>query len=289
MSGSGNQYDYGFRIYNPRLGRFLSVDPLTKSFPMLTPYQFASNRPIDGIDLDGLEWKKIETYNPQTGVTNIHFQVKLTVVNDSKVFKDIENLKLEIQGQFSNAFEGRVSKDGKTTYSSSIDVSIVNDISSNGFEVILDDYQKGPLKGSSPGPNTQVNAFGIAAGEWEKDPLNAIPRPAKYIAQDIVHELLHTGNVTHPDSPDNTAEDVDLEPGVFETVDGRRRLTSYKLGANASLREVVQNIMLYNFKVVNGKQVKEYEPDKFKRGKASPDQAKIVSEQIDADLKSKEN
>ena len=26
-------YDYGFRIYNPGLGRFLSVDPLTKSYP----------------------------------------------------------------------------------------------------------------------------------------------------------------------------------------------------------------------------------------------------------------
>ena len=36
--------------------RFLSTDPLTKSFPMLTPYQYASNRPIDGIDLDGLEY-----------------------------------------------------------------------------------------------------------------------------------------------------------------------------------------------------------------------------------------
>ena len=48
--------DYGFRIYNGRLGRFLSVDPLTKSFPMLTPYQFASNSPISGIDLDGLEY-----------------------------------------------------------------------------------------------------------------------------------------------------------------------------------------------------------------------------------------
>lgn len=52
-------YDYGFRIYNPSIGRFLSVDPLTKSYPMLTPYQFASNRPIDGVDLDGLEY---ETY-----------------------------------------------------------------------------------------------------------------------------------------------------------------------------------------------------------------------------------
>ncbi len=39
--GQGNEYDYGFRIYNPRIGRFLSVDPLTKKYPELTPYQFA--------------------------------------------------------------------------------------------------------------------------------------------------------------------------------------------------------------------------------------------------------
>jgi hypothetical protein len=48
-------YDYGFRIYNPAIGRFLSVDPLTKSYPWYTPYQFAGNKPIWAIDLDGLE------------------------------------------------------------------------------------------------------------------------------------------------------------------------------------------------------------------------------------------
>ena len=47
--------DYGFRLYSPAEVRFLSVDPLTKGYPMLTPYQFASNTPIWGIDLDGLE------------------------------------------------------------------------------------------------------------------------------------------------------------------------------------------------------------------------------------------
>lgn len=45
------------RINDSRLGRFLSVDPITKSYPELSPYQFASNRPIDGIDQDGLEWE----------------------------------------------------------------------------------------------------------------------------------------------------------------------------------------------------------------------------------------
>jgi RHS repeat-associated protein len=52
---STTTYDYGFRIYSPGLGRFLSVDPLFKSYPELTPYQFASNNPIEAIDLDGLE------------------------------------------------------------------------------------------------------------------------------------------------------------------------------------------------------------------------------------------
>ncbi len=53
--GEGNAYDYGFRMYDPRIGRFMSVDPLAKDYPMLTPYQFASNTPIMAIDIDGLE------------------------------------------------------------------------------------------------------------------------------------------------------------------------------------------------------------------------------------------
>lgn len=51
---TGDQ-DYGMRIYDTRLGRFLSKDPLAYKYPMLTPYQFASNRPIAAIDLDGAE------------------------------------------------------------------------------------------------------------------------------------------------------------------------------------------------------------------------------------------
>jgi RHS repeat-associated protein len=52
--------DYGMRIYNPALGKFLSSDPLTREYPELTPYQFASNTPIQAIDLDGLEAVKVD-------------------------------------------------------------------------------------------------------------------------------------------------------------------------------------------------------------------------------------
>jgi hypothetical protein len=43
------------KIEPEQLLRFLSVDPLTKDYPWYTPYQFAGNKPIMAIDLDGLE------------------------------------------------------------------------------------------------------------------------------------------------------------------------------------------------------------------------------------------
>lgn len=53
--GRVTHLDYKNRILNPAIGRFLSRDPLAKSFPWYTPYQFAGNSPIANIDLDGLE------------------------------------------------------------------------------------------------------------------------------------------------------------------------------------------------------------------------------------------
>lgn len=53
--------DYGLRIYDARVAKFLSVDPLAPDYPELTPYQFASNSPIVGIDLDGGEFKYYAT------------------------------------------------------------------------------------------------------------------------------------------------------------------------------------------------------------------------------------
>lgn len=55
IKGIGNQQDYGLRIYNPRLGRFFSEDPLTPLYPWYTLYQFAGNMPIRFVDLDGSE------------------------------------------------------------------------------------------------------------------------------------------------------------------------------------------------------------------------------------------
>ena len=48
-------YDYGFRWYDAQLGRFPSVDPIIENFPYVTPYNYAENKPINSIDLWGLQ------------------------------------------------------------------------------------------------------------------------------------------------------------------------------------------------------------------------------------------
>ena len=73
VKGDGASYDYGFRIYDPRLGKFLSVDPLFKGYPWYTPYQFAGNTPIQAIDLDGLEEFKV-TKTRESGKLHIRIE-----------------------------------------------------------------------------------------------------------------------------------------------------------------------------------------------------------------------
>jgi len=51
VKGAGNQQDFSGRIYDTRLGRWFSVDPVTKS--NLSSYQYASGNPVNFIDPDG--------------------------------------------------------------------------------------------------------------------------------------------------------------------------------------------------------------------------------------------
>ena len=56
IKGSGNSINFKYRMYDPRLGRFLSLDPLAKDYPHNSPYAFSENRVIDGFELEGLEY-----------------------------------------------------------------------------------------------------------------------------------------------------------------------------------------------------------------------------------------
>ncbi len=53
VKGDGKQYTTLHRIYDPCLGRWLSIDPETKEFPDETPYNNNQNNPIVNTDPNG--------------------------------------------------------------------------------------------------------------------------------------------------------------------------------------------------------------------------------------------
>lgn len=53
LYGEGNSYDFGARLYDPRLGRWNAVDPLQKKYPGISPYSFVFNNPTIFKDADG--------------------------------------------------------------------------------------------------------------------------------------------------------------------------------------------------------------------------------------------
>jgi RHS repeat-associated protein len=106
VSDEGNQYDYGFRIYNPRLGKFLSVDPLFQSYPFYTPYQFAGNTPIWAYDLDGLEEAfATDFYDEKQGK-----YIRRITLNPDRTAADVGT----IQFKYSDGSESKIVKN--TTY-----------------------------------------------------------------------------------------------------------------------------------------------------------------------------
>lgn len=98
------QYDYGFRIYDPRLVRFKSVDPLTQSYPWNSPYSYAEGDMIRCIDLDGLEKYLVEYDQRKNGVSKI----KITAVSDLE--KNIQRMDIKAEPNVSD-FKNDISKD----------------------------------------------------------------------------------------------------------------------------------------------------------------------------------
>lgn len=54
VKGDGNQIAFEERIYDARLGKFLSIDPIAFEYPFQSTYAFAANNPITLVDVRGM-------------------------------------------------------------------------------------------------------------------------------------------------------------------------------------------------------------------------------------------
>lgn len=97
---AGGDYDFGARIYDPRIARWLSIDPTKLQNVGWTPYQFGKDCPIAYIDPDGAkEYVFITDINATTGKVKImKLPAKAVLMTDGiehKVYEDSENYHYE--------------------------------------------------------------------------------------------------------------------------------------------------------------------------------------------------
>ncbi|MCX6232913.1 MAG: RHS repeat-associated core domain-containing protein [Bacteroidetes bacterium] len=96
VKGTGNSLDFGARIYDPRIGRWLSVDPKDDEYISYSPYNFSLCNPIANNDPNG-KWveKKIVRKDKDGNIKKWwHFWVKTQskeisiIVHNAKFYND---------------------------------------------------------------------------------------------------------------------------------------------------------------------------------------------------------
>ncbi|MEZ4983520.1 MAG: RHS repeat-associated core domain-containing protein [Saprospiraceae bacterium] len=150
-------YDYGFRWYDPAIGRFTGVDPIADQFAWVSVFNYAENEPVGHIDLWGLQKAK-----PRTDAQNMVIVVqgytgtnppnnKTQARNDPGSSIDRTGL-----GKINDAFSGTSNQ--VVTFSSSHSDNTINDAigSVNDFKSANPDG-KVFLVGHSLGGDNVVN------------------------------------------------------------------------------------------------------------------------------------
>ncbi len=111
IKGAGNSYDFGARMQDPRLGRWLSIDPLAAKYPAFSPYSFVANNPINLVDPDGREIIPSDAFKNNTKVSAIFRKLSKTDIlsNITKNFmgeRPVVHLMLDVKslGASPNAY-----------------------------------------------------------------------------------------------------------------------------------------------------------------------------------------
>jgi len=279
VKGEGNSINYKARIYDPRIGKFLSIDPLTRSYPMLTPYQFASNTPIQAIDIDGLEAYKKTTTDPNTGKTLIEITIDIKVKKSSTTITDAEAISYagNIISQLGTTFSGQVDENTEVI----VKASILNLNVDDNNQVILDDFETDGAfyldfvdiveyegdasnvagKADDIG-NPTVNRFQVRVTSITDPSLN---RGSGSITRTGTHEIGHGLGLYHP---------WDIVNGVLD-VDQQGKAGNYEPSTGVSKSTIKQNIMNSD-----GNKNNNLKPPSNRARKSTPGQREKISEVV---------
>ena len=150
-----NWIEFKWRSYNPEIARFMTIDPLAEEFTYNSPYNFAENRVIDGVELEGLEWqnfrskfkktskRKIKPVPTGKGVQNQSYSV--VSLNPKKSLEELRStFKDEPQEVLSNSKatfrpidkEGNNLENANLDIGSDIEIDIIGPMNNSAVRVV---------------------------------------------------------------------------------------------------------------------------------------------------------
>jgi|GEM_PF-2196532 len=152
VKGGGNSLDFGARIYDPRLARWLGIDPLVSKYPSLSPFSAFRNNPILFVDPDGKEW--VNAHDAEVAQINeallknpnskkLQRYLEKAIENQMKVNEVIKNLKKNDEALY-NYIENLTVIDIKTNEKINVKVMVEIDYQSgkDGTEEASTKYKK---------------------------------------------------------------------------------------------------------------------------------------------------
>ena len=155
VKGEGNSYTTEFRQYDPRIGRWLSIDPYSSLFPFESPYAGFANNPIYWKDPSGLAPtngepdKVVEHDGSYSSATQQHIEAGLPNKNIEDGTVIVHTFKEAAEGNIKSLryeYDGETGKwNGKEVYSKGDGMYDAIDNGSHTGDVskTFDTYQKG--------------------------------------------------------------------------------------------------------------------------------------------------
>ena len=86
-----NMYDYGFRNYDPAIGRWMNIDPLAEKYYSTSMYTYVDDNPISSFDPNGL--LIINIYKTARSATKGNMEAAESALNSIDKSTDKENWK----------------------------------------------------------------------------------------------------------------------------------------------------------------------------------------------------
>ena len=215
QKGGLDWYDYGARMYDATLGRFMKTDRFLEKYVSLSPYQYGANNPVNNIDINGDSiW-----YTLNDNIVTMHVTAK--IFNNSSDNINMKRAAKDIVSDIKSTYEGEFEwSDGKT-YNLKVDMDLkvvtsMKDVESADHLFVLADSDGEGVRGVTSMSGGKVMT--LASRDFANNNLlsNNLSHNNTFTA---THEFGHAAGLLHSKNPFNIMK----QGGVFHNSNSTQR------------------------------------------------------------------